>query len=320
MRQPLEAARSIPFSNTEGIRCGTKNANLDSSRRFAASAERPRPPCGNINDGGDAERTNSVRRIVEFVTEWSQEESEMKEKAIFVNPFRMLSPKLDQEALKLETLHEQPVSPAVTLEEGLLIMISKLIEMTRLLSKGLVSGSEPLMSRCQELAQEIDRQEKLLTTELVSSKMRGDLLKGLIRFPYRLERIGDMLESILRCCRLKTVDGIGFSDKAHEELDQLFSVLTDMMVNLRDAFGTPNRVILEYVVNEGRKLSVLVEDAKMAHWERLEHGFCAVEASSMYRDILDSIKASGEYLMLMSSTLLEMASSSPVEAEARPRG
>ncbi|MCA1960716.1 MAG: hypothetical protein LDL33_07965 [Desulfomonile sp.] len=244
----------------------------------------------------------------------------MKEKAIFVNPFRMLSPKLDQEALRLETLDEQPVSASVTLEEGLLIMISKLIEMARLLSKALVSGTEPLMRRCQELGQEIDRQEKLLTSDLVAAKVRGDLLKGLIRFPYRLERVGDMLESILQCCRIKTADAITFSDKAHDELDELFSVLTDMMVNLRDAFTTPNRVILEYVIGEGRKLNVLIEEAKMAHWERLEHGFCAVEASSMYRDILDSIKSSGEYLVLMSSTLLEMASRSPTEAGAPAGG
>lgn len=240
----------------------------------------------------------------------------MKEKSIFVNPFRMLSPKLNQEALKLENLYERPVSPSVTLEEGLLIMISKLIEMTRLLAKCVVSGSDALMNRCQQLAEEVDRQERLLTTELVSAKLKSELIKGLIRFPYRLERIGDMLESILRCCRLMSRDAISISDKAHEEMDELFSTLMDMMVNLRDAFTTPNRVILEHVISQGKRLSVLVEEAKMAHWERLEQGFCAVEASSMYRDILDSFKASGEYLSLMSSTLLELAARSPEKSEA----
>lgn len=240
----------------------------------------------------------------------------MKEKAIFVNPFRMLSPKLDQEAVRLETLYERPVSPSVTLEEGLLIMISKLIEMTRLLSKCVVSDAEPLMNRCQALAEEVDRQEKLLTGGLISSKIHSDLFKGLIRFPYRLERIGDMLESILRCCRLKSREAITMSDKAYEEMDELFSTLMDMMMNLRDAFRTPNRVILEYVLGQAKKLSLLVEEAKMAHWERLEQGFCSVEASSMYRDILDSFKDSGEYVTLMSSTLLELASRWAAEADA----
>ncbi|MBI5249449.1 MAG: hypothetical protein HY912_08135, partial [Desulfomonile tiedjei] len=53
----------------------------------------------------------------------------MKDKRIFFNPLRMMSPKLDSEAEKLEDLHKTPVSEAFTLEEGLVVMLSKLIEM-----------------------------------------------------------------------------------------------------------------------------------------------------------------------------------------------
>ena len=114
----------------------------------------------------------------------------MKEKSYFFNPFRMLSPKLDAQAIKLEELHQKPVCQDVALEEGLLIMVSKLIEMARLLSKSVVSGSTSQMDRCEALAKEVDEQENLLTQCLVYGNVDKELLKGVIRFPYRLERIG----------------------------------------------------------------------------------------------------------------------------------
>jgi len=230
----------------------------------------------------------------------------MKEKSYFFNPFRMLSPKLDAQAIKIEELHQKPASQTLTLEEGLLVMISKLIEMSRLLSKAVVSGSASQMDRCEALGNEVDEQENILTKSLVSGDVDKELLKGVIRFPYRLERMGDMLESILRCCRIKEKRGIPFSDKAHAELDELFDGLMHMLINLRDAFKTPNKTLIEAISADSLKLRNRINDFKLAHWERLEAGICHVEASSVYRDILDSSKTACEYVEKMCETLLEL--------------
>src|SRR5271157_3785198 len=194
----------------------------------------------------------------------------MKEKALFFEPFRIISPGLNAEALRLGDLHRRPVSEAVSLQEGLLVMSSKIIEMIRLLSKCVVSGSQKQMDACESLAKEVDQQEKMLTGDLVSSKLRPDRLKGLIRFPYRMERIGDMLETILNCCRIKARDGLPFTDKAHAELGQLFAFLLEMMTNLRDALVTPNKVILEHIMSQSKRLSQTLLDFRLAHWKRLE--------------------------------------------------
>lgn len=236
----------------------------------------------------------------------------MKNEQLFVNPFEMLSPRLAQEIEHIERLHEKPVSDDIPVQEGLLVMTSKLMEMCRLLSKCVVTGSLPQMERCEALAKEVHAQEKILTKGLVESNLKGKLIKGFIRFPYRLERIGDMFESILNCCRIKARQGTPFSDKAHAELDQLFNMLLHMMGNLRDAFLTPNRVILDSVISAGKKTNQSVEDFKLAHWERMEAGFCAVEASSMYRDMLDSAKTANDYLVKLAETLAEVSSESPV--------
>ena len=223
----------------------------------------------------------------------------MRDQRILVNPFRMISPKLDSEALRLEELYEQPFSESVTLQKGLLIMISKIIEMTRLLSKCLVSGSQEQMDACDALARGVHEQEKALTRNLISSEMKTARLSDIIRFPFRLERIGDLLENILKCCRIKTGDGVPFGDKAHAELNQMLSLLAEMLVNLRDAFVTTNTVLVDHILADGKKLSQVIFDARLAHWVRLERGFCAPQASSLYLDILDSVTAINEYVAKM---------------------
>jgi Na+/phosphate symporter len=230
----------------------------------------------------------------------------MKDHRIVVNPFRIISPKLDSEAVRLEELHEKPFSESVALQEGLLIMISKIIEMTRLLSKGIVSGARAQMEACELLAKDVHEQEKVLTRNLLSSGVKTRL-SDIIRFPYRLERVGDLLESILRCCRIKARDGLAFGDAAHAELDKIFSLLVQMLVNLRDAFLTTNRFLVEHILNDGKKLSQALQDARLAHWERLERGFTAPQASSLYLDILDSVVGINEYIAKMCDRLVILA-------------
>ncbi len=228
----------------------------------------------------------------------------MKNKRVFSNPFRMLSPKLDYESLRMEELHKKAFAESVSIEEAMLITISKVIEMSKLLSKCLFSGSETQMDLCDALAAEIHRQEKLLTTDLLEATVGGKLPKGIIRFPFRLERIGDLLENILKCSRVKARDGIPFSDKAHAEMDRIFDLLVRMLGNLRDAFKAPNKVLLESIRADVKSLAELLTDARFGHWDRLERGFCAIQASSIYLDILDSLGGVNGYINKMSETLM----------------
>jgi Na+/phosphate symporter len=229
----------------------------------------------------------------------------MKEKQIIFNPFRMLSPRFNKEALSLTELHKEEVTPESTLEEGMLITISKLIEMTQLLRKCVISEAHCRMDQCQLLGDQVQEQEGVLTKALIASEVKGDFLKNVIRFPYRLERVGDMLGTILDCCRIKAAKSIPFSDKAYQELEKLFSVTITMLTNLRDAFRTPNQIILDAIISDANMVATLVEEFKLAHWERLEAGFCHVEASHIYRVILDAFKSMEEYMKKMAITLSE---------------
>jgi Na+/phosphate symporter len=231
----------------------------------------------------------------------------MKDKRVFFNPIRMISPKLDAETLKLENLHEHPVSENLTLEEGLLVMLSKLIEMSRLVRLGFLSDCPDEILACESLGKQVHEQEKLLTSNLACALTDPiDMCRTIILFPGHLERIGDFLEGILNCCRVKTRDSVTFSEKALFEIDDLFKFVLEMMRNLRDSVVAPNKYLLTHIISEEKRLDQLCQDLQMAHVDRLLQGVCTPRGSSLYLDILESIQSLMRHVRTMAEDLLNI--------------
>jgi hypothetical protein len=246
-------------------------------------------------------RTNSTRRRAD----------QMKNRDVFFNPFRLISPKLDAEASRLGDLHRPPPEEVTCLEEGLIIMTGKLIEMTGLLRKSLIIAEPAKLDLCERLAREIHDEEKGLTGDIVCSptETTGEVLKTVVLFPGRLERVGDLLESILRACRIKSRDGIPFSDKANKELDKLFGLLIEVLSNFRDAILTRNKALLEAIVEDEHRLGKMIVDFRLAHEDRLVEGLCSPRASSLYLDVSESIREANRHLKEMSENLLQLTAS-----------
>jgi len=233
----------------------------------------------------------------------------MKDKRVFFNPIRMLSPKLDSEALKLEELYQTPVSESFTLEEGLLVMVSKLIEMTRSVHRHLMDGSPEEMAGFDQLAKEVHQQEKLLTSNLACALTEPpEICRIIVMFPGRLERVGDYLESIANCCRIKTRDAIPFTERAVFEIDEAFKLLFSLMTNFRDILVRPNKFLLEHVISESIQLDNMCQDWQFAHVDRLLDGSTAPRASSLYLDILESTQSLNRHFREMAKEILGLLS------------
>ncbi|MGC8604771.1 MAG: hypothetical protein ACP5VS_13970 [Desulfomonilaceae bacterium] len=232
----------------------------------------------------------------------------MKDKSHVWNPLRMLSPMLNSEIGKLDQATDIPADASKSPDEILAIMLGKVIELTKMIAVGVKSQSEPKVDICERLILEIEQLERILTKELVkeSETFGQNVLKAVVRLPSRVERMGAMFEHILSCLKIKTQEGIPFSDKAQAELNELFAVTVDLLNNLRDALLTCNGVILEHIKSQTIKVSELAEEARFNHWERLERGFCSPDASAIYLKILDSFKQISEYCAKITDSLCSL--------------
>jgi Na+/phosphate symporter len=233
----------------------------------------------------------------------------MKDQRVLWNPFRMISPKLDEEIGKIEELYRADVSQTRTPEESILIMLAKLIQVTRILSASSKAESLEKLAECEELVRQVHELEKIATASILgaSSTVSQIWFRTFVRFPSRIERIGVMFETILGAIRIKIKDGIPFSDKAQNEIHAILDLLAELLVNLRDSMVITNRVLLHHIESQCERLGQLVEDARLAHWERLEAGFCSPQANAIFLCILDSVKNINQYISNMKDNLLELA-------------
>ena len=232
----------------------------------------------------------------------------MKEKQVFFNPFRIISPKLDAEASRLAEIYESPPAEVTCLEEGFLIMIGKLSEMAGLIYKSLILPDPAKIEKSERLAREVHQEEAGLTGDLVCSPATaGEILKTVVLFPGRLERAGDLLESIINVVKIKAREGTPFSDKALAELEQLFDLLTKILTNFGDLVMTRNRTLADDLLAEQSRLGQMTVDFALAHEDRLIGGVCSPKASSLYLDILDSVKNVNGHLKAMTESLLKIA-------------
>jgi Na+/phosphate symporter len=231
----------------------------------------------------------------------------MKDKRIFFNPLRMISPKLNHEVERIEELHEAPVSESVTLEEGLVIMLSKLIRMTGLLETGFARNCPDEFGMCDQLAADVHQQEKLLTGNLICSvDVAPELCRLILMFPAHLERVGDSLESILNCIRIKCREQVPFDDRAMEEIQEMFAETTGILTDFRDAIIAPNRFLLESVVSRQASLDQKCQDWELAHVDRLLNGTASHLSSSVYLDILESTQNLSRHIKEMAERMLEL--------------
>ena len=230
----------------------------------------------------------------------------MSEKPFYDNPFDVKSPKVDAEVLRLEELHRSRVLESPSFREGLTKMINNLIEMNTLLSKSFATEDKSHVERCGKLLVELREEEKKLMNQFLSWGVRGKMATDNMRVLYRLERMSDMFESILHCCRMKIYEDVPFTDHAKKELDQLFGVFSKMLTDLRDALLSPSPTLREDMAAHGKDLMQMVEEFRTAHWKRIETGRCAPASSSLYRKILDSFKWGGEYIQAYCASLVEL--------------
>ena len=228
----------------------------------------------------------------------------MKDKRVFFNPVRMLSPKLDSEAIKLEELYQHPVSESFTLEEGLLVMLSKLVEMTRLLKVGFQNDSQDGINNCEALADEVHQQEKLLTGNLACTITDyPDMCRAVILFPGQLERIGDYLESILNCCKIKTRESIPLNDRNINEVGEALGAIQQLLSDLRDIIIAPNKHLIQHVISQAEALDQKCQEMQLNHVDRLLEGSTAPKASSLYLDILESIQSIKRHIKEMAKSI-----------------
>ncbi len=198
------------------------------------------------------------------------------------------------------------------IEEGLYSLAHKAADMLQLISEGFNLHSKKHLLEAEKLAKAVHDADKKYTTALVEElkKHKDELnqVKELIPVPGHIERIGDYCESIIVVTKSKIKDGVLFSDRAASEVNHLFKGLNELIKSAGDIVLTKNALLTRHLLNETKKLDEYANDCATLHEERLVLGICNPKGSSLFLDILDSIRGIAYHLGKIAETTLAMHS------------
>ena len=160
------------------------------------------------------------------------------------------------------------------------------------------------LESARKVGKAIHDKEVALTSLIVESVKDGNEFdRVIVPFPSYIERMSDNLESIINSTQIKIKEGMLFSEKAAGELNHIFDKTSELIMCIKDAITTRNSVLLNHIVEKGAEYYDTANEYALEHEERLVNGVCLPRFSSMYLDILDSLKEILRYIRDMGKSL-----------------
>ena len=152
---------------------------------------------------------------------------------------------------------------------------------------GVRAPSVAALDTAAALGRGIHKAEKDLTERLVTEPAETASLRLV---PAHVERIGDSIEGLIRCCQQMAAEGTAFTSRGSREVNLLFERAVEMLECAGDLTLTGNRVLARHVEIESLRFEDMANEYARAHEERLVEGECRPAASSAFLAILDYLR------------------------------
>lgn len=170
-------------------------------------------------------------------------------------------------------------------------MCAEAVEMLRLAREGFRQHDAAALEAAAHRGKVVHGREKELTDYVVSHWHTFPReVRDILFIPTHLERIGDNVESLVRCVEMIRRERIHFTDRAVRDIAALFERGIALLECVRDLIPTRNRMLMRYVVKGGEEFQALAAGYVLAHQERLIQGVCLPEASSSFLAVIDYLK------------------------------
>ncbi len=212
------------------------------------------------------------------------------------------------------TSHEILAEEA-TLKKQLLLMVNRLIEITRLLSGAIRTCSESQVNSCEGLTIQIHSLRTEITDRMKATDVAGEVKKRLLRLPLRFDRVAGMLRKIAEC-GCKRGGNIIFGSGTATDADQLFSELIRVLQGFHDHLQLSEETELDLFLNRARELRHQAQDFRVALCDGWHIGFCFTEETQAYWETLNLMMHIGTSLEEAAVALLELEGGTEMAAHS----
>ena len=112
-----------------------------------------------------------------------------------------------------------------------------------------------------------------------------------------IERIGDHAVNILKLAKNMEDDEVNFSDKALDELKEIYQNVMEMFMVSDNIFENGDKTMLSYLDKLEEKTDNMKEEMSAKHFIRLMKDNCKLELTSYYTTLISNIERVGDHLV-----------------------
>ena len=153
-----------------------------------------------------------------------------------------------------------------------------------------------LMQHVLQKEELVDSLEKEITTylaELAQHSLtieQSQIITGLMHTVNDLERIGDHAQNIIHLAEIKMEEGLRFTEKATEELQEMYSKVDDMLVKAIEAFKNEDEELANAVIEQDDVVDFMERTLRKSHIARINEKICFPPSGVIYLDVISNFE------------------------------
>lgn len=182
-------------------------------------------------------------------------------------------------------------------------MFERAVPMLENMRQAFRAQNEGALTEAERNFVEIFQSYLPLTEAIMDNKEKNDSERKFALLLIPLQKIASAIINMIGRRKRIMDGGLCFTDKAVNEVEDLFILLEEQFVDTRDFIVTGNPLLKSRIETLCSKIAQVADQDAMEHQNRLVTGLCSPRSSYYYLEIVDSFKNISRNLVDLSERL-----------------
>lgn len=169
-------------------------------------------------------------------------------------------------------------------------MFEKMTPILEDMKKGFFTQNNTILKESEKRFREILKSALPFAEKLIEEKEKDEVEKRYVNLVLPVQMTALALENLIEKMHIKVESHILFSEKALNEIKELFAVMESLFIDTKDYILTQNPHLKNNIKSGKEKIIRMANEYALVHEQRLITGICMPKASYLYIDITDSLK------------------------------
>jgi Na+/phosphate symporter len=195
----------------------------------------------------------------------------------------------------------------IRLSKSLAQMLEVAFQAFRKLTEESIQEAEDTRKEAHRLSSELT---KLLIEKSASMEAGKEWGKPFLSMTSSFDRMAYNIDGIVHRVKIMAKEDVSFSDRAIQEINDIFQEAMDLLEGLADLILTQDKHLVQHMGERVRSVLKIANGYSEGHEERLIQGVCMPRSSPIYLGILEALKGVLVHILEVSGKIVSLASKS----------